>query len=108
MGCQISAGKHEICYSVGSWLVIEMCSPWYVEERDSDGEHQQTSIHESSVVAADQEIPKHYTDYLKWRTERNFQPLESMSRPFDAEDFTTARDFIREVALTPSDIWVSY
>jgi hypothetical protein len=105
MGCQIHAGPHEINTSRASWLVAEMCRPWFDQKRDTDSDGwYQDSVANSSIKAADAEVPADLNAYLMWRTDLGFEGGDDV----DDEDFRHARDFIAAVAKTDFDAFLSH
>jgi hypothetical protein len=108
MGCQVDTKHDAIGYSTGSWLVVEMCSLWYDEQRDSDGERHQVRIDSTSVHAANDETPRTYKEYLVYRCEKGLGPWVDRHGMFTEEDFLTARTFIADTAKHNCDIWVSH
>lgn len=98
MGCQVSAGEYSINYSVGAWLVAEMCSPWFDEERDMDDPQygQQCWIDQTSFVMADSLLPSSLEDYILWRNAMGINYYNR--RELDEYDFRQARYFVKVCA----------
>lgn len=108
MGCQISAGKLEINYSRGAWLVAEMCQPWFdpVRDCDSDGHHQDM-VAATSLKAAAAELPDTLSDYLVWAANKGIERF-SFRDEVTESDYAIALKFVREVAALDRDAYLSH
>lgn len=105
MGCQISAGPHQINTSRAAWLVAEMCEPWFDRERDTDGDgwHQEW-VRNSSIRSADAVIPHTASEYVSWRARMGLDAVVD----FTDDEFSWARRFVSDVAKTDEDAALSH
>lgn len=107
MGCQLRTETQKINYSRGAWLVVEMCSPWFDRERDTDSDgYHQDRIDESSVKSAAEELPDTLAQYLAWRIGKGMPTRTNCD--WTQEDYQVAVQFVRTAAQWSEWVFVSY
>lgn len=98
----------EICFSRGTWLLVDMCDPWYVETRDGSeirpGVYQIDHVHISALQAADAEVPETLAEYKVWRSGRQGIPLDDITE----RDYEEVRTFLRDAASGDTHAQLSY
>lgn len=105
MGTQIITDAHEVCFSSGAWEVVYLTIPFHPnagEVRDwHKGPLYDDGIPNSCFIKADQEVPLHYKDYLKYIADKRIPVL-------DEDEFDQIRRFIHEVAESGLNAKVLY
>lgn len=109
MGIGIYTSQDELTTKATAWLVVEMCEPWYDDERDTDDGigFYQHSCHSTSVQAAAKEVPTKLKDYLVWREEKRISPCHYTNN-ISLSDYRQALRFLRRSARLNEKINMSY